>query len=533
MADFTVEQLLAGADNAIKAGNLAAAKQLMDEAKRLSPIADTGLMTQGVSGLNEGVANFFGTPVNIVNEGLKLVGAGSDYPIGGSESLKDLMQTISGGAAISDVPPRTTAQRVVRRGAQEVGTAVPTAAALVLSAPAATATAAPTLLNAGRELWSSAKAAFQGAPGKFMGQEAAAAAGGGAAAGLVAEAFPDNPTAETIAQLVGGLGGSLTANTLERLAARLPAGPKTPADLKSAAGDLYDDLRQTQMAFPASTFGDVATAARGIAKEQGILLPNGQLDPDYPKVQGALNLLDLYAAGTVIDPAQILATRQGLASRAKDAAGTSEGVVLRRMLSEFDAQTSQLTPQIAVANAMYQRAMKGEALTDLLAIAEVNAGQYSQGGMENAIRGQFRELSRKIIRGQEPGWTPDEIAAINQIAAGGTLDNALRFVGKFAPRGPVSASTGMGTAFAATMAATRDPYIAGAAAGALGGTAMGANLAAGALQKQAVNDLIENMLSGRPLSDKGKERMRTALATYMTGVGVQNAAQPGNGQNQR
>jgi hypothetical protein len=534
VADFTKEQLLQGVDNAIAAGDLAAAQALLARANAVDPVPTTSLLEQGVTGANIGVARGIGAPVDIVNAGLSKVGLGSDYPIGGSESLKDLFQAISFGNAISDVPPQTSGQKILRRTTEEVGAAVPMALGAAATVPAkAAATATPTVLSAARQIADDVRNAYRASPSKFAASEAAAAAGGGAAAGATSLAFPDNATAEVVSQIVGSLGGSLAGNTIERLATKLPKGPQTPAALKSAAGDLYDDVRQANMVFPSTIFGDVAKSARDIAKDQGILLPNGKLDPDYTKVQGVLNILDLYRKSNMIDPAQVLATRQGIASRAKDASGTSEGVILRRILKEFDDETSQLAPQIRVANSMYQRAMKGETLTDLLEIARVNAGQFSQSGMENAVRGQFRDLSRKIIRGQEIGWTPEEVTAINQIAAGGTIDNALRFVGKFAPRGPVSMGTGMGTVGTALMALTRDPYVAMAGAGAFGGTALGANVAAGALQTRAVEDLIQKVIAGRPLSDQGKERMRAALMAYMTGAGAQQVAQPSDEQNQR
>jgi hypothetical protein len=91
----------------------------------------------------------------------------------------------------------------------------------------------------------------------------------------------------------------------------------------------------------------------------------------------------------------------------------------------------------------------------------------------------------------------------------------------------------MGTVGAGLMAITRDPYVAAAGAGAFGGTALGANVAAGALQTRAVEDLIQKVIAGRPLSDQGKERMRAALMAYMAGAGAQQVAQPSDEQNQR
>lgn len=527
MADFTKEQLLQAANNAIAAGDLPAANELLAAAQKLDAPRPTSNFEQGMSGLNEGVANILGAPVDLVSAGLGKVGLPqSDTPIGGSESIKSLFGLISGGNAISDVQPQDRTQRILRRAGQEVGATLPALPVLAATAPARAIGAAPTVMNAGRNLLSEISTAFKSAPTRTTGVEAATAAGAGAAASLSNDMFPDNPTAETIAQVVGGLGGALAGNTVDRLTTALPKGPRSPDDLKQAAGVLYDDVRNSGVTFPGSSLTNVATTARDIARSQGILLPNGNLDPDYTKVQGVLNILDLYSKTPSVDPAVILATRQGIASRARDAAGTSEGIVLRRILKQFDDETAQLAPQIKAANAMYQRAMKGETLEELLNVARINAGQYSQSGMENAIRTQFRGLARSIAKGDEVGWSPEEVAAINQIAAGGTIDNALRFAGKFAPRGVVSFGAGMGTIFSGVMAATRDPYVSAAAAGTVGGAGVGANLAAGALQERAVKDLVENIVSGRPLSEQGKQRMRAALTTYFTGAGAQAAARP-------
>lgn len=527
MDKYTKEQLLQGANNAIAAGDLAAAKELLEAAKALDVPQATSGFEQGMSGLNEGLANAIGAPVDLVSKGLGKIGLPqSDMPIGGSESIKGLFQMISGDSAISDAEPQTMTQRVLRRGGQEVGAAIPAIATMAATAPAQIAGAAPTIVNAGRNLWAEIGNAFRASPTRTVGSEAATAAVAGAGAATAAEMFPDNPTAEMIGQVVGSLGGSLAANTVDRLTTILPKGPKSPAELKQAAGVLFDDIRTSGISFPGSAFGNTALQARAIAKAQGILLPNGRIDPDYTKVQGVLNILDLYRKSNAIDPATILATRQGIADRARDAAGTSEAVILRRILKEFDDETSALAPQIKAANAMYQRASKGETLEELLSVARINAGQYSQSGMENAVRTQFRGLARAIAKGDEVGWTPEEVSAINQIAAGGTLDNALRFVGKFAPRGVVSFGAGMGTIFSGVMAATRDPYVSAAAAGTVGGTGLAANFAAGALQERAVKDLVEKIISGRPLSDAGKERMRAALTAYFTSAGVQSAAAP-------
>ena len=149
MDKYTKEQLLQGANNAIAAGDLAAANELLAAAKALDVPQATSGFEQGMSGLNEGLANAFGAPVDLVSKVLGKIGLPqSDMPIGGSESIKGLFQMISGDSAISDVEPQTMTQRVLRRGGQEVGAAIPAIATMAATAPAqiagAAAQAAPT-----------------------------------------------------------------------------------------------------------------------------------------------------------------------------------------------------------------------------------------------------------------------------------------------------------------------------------------------------------------------------------------------------
>jgi hypothetical protein len=74
--------------------------------------------------------------------------------------------------------------------------------------------------------------------------------------------------------------------------------------------------------------------------------------------------------------------------------------------------------------------------------AGIRAGQFSGSGFENALRTEFRglALNQKRIR----GFTRAERAAIEKVASGGPIANALRFVGKFAPRGVISTAIAAG-----------------------------------------------------------------------------------------
>ena len=136
---------------------------------------------------------------------------------------------------------------------------------------------------------------------------------------------------------------------------------------------------------------------------------------------------------------------------AKDAAASIERPDARfgrQIIDEIDDYIAQLDgPQatgnvqlaqrsITAARDFWARARKGEILEGLIDRAGIRAGQFSGSGFENAIRTEFRSLalSEKRLR----GFSQAEKAAIRRVAEGDTIANALRFVGKFAPRGVIS-----------------------------------------------------------------------------------------------
>ena len=97
--------------------------------------------------------------------------------------------------------------------------------------------------------------------------------------------------------------------------------------------------------------------------------------------------------------------------------------------------------------------------------------------MENAIRIQFRSLLNRIIKGQESGWSQDEIKAIEKVVQGGPVENLLRYLGKFAPTGVVSAYGGTGGAAMAAYNITGDPNLAYLAGGTVAAGGTGAKMA--------------------------------------------------------
>lgn len=145
------------------------------------------------------------------------------------------------------------------------------------------------------------------------------------------------------------------------------------------------------------------------------------------------------------------------------------------------------------ARDLYTRQKKGEQLGELFRRAEIKAGSnYSQSGMENALRSEFKALAldaKKLKR-----FTPEERTAITRVAKGGTLENALRIVGKFAPAGPVAAAvaTYMGTSFGGPLGAAAVGGALGARYAATKMTMRNANAASELVRRGSRNALVES-----------------------------------------
>jgi|TARA_R110000822_G_scaffold52646_4_gene136325 hypothetical protein len=522
--DFSTEKLQSAFDKAILAKDLPNALLFNREieSRDVKTPKETGMTEQALGGFYEGLARGAGAPVDIMAAGVERLGIPvGDNPMGGSESIKGLLQGMSFGQAIPREGPQTTAQRVVRGGTEVVGESIPATLGLIAAAPKAAIQAAPTALNAFKEVLSQVRVQAQKAPATFAASEAAVSGASGAAGGAVEEIFPDNPTAKMIAELLGSVGGVGAVRSAEKIFTKMPSGPLSAQQMKETAGRIYDDQIENGLSAQPDVTSDLYGNVFEKLDTQGIILPSGKVDPEYGKVSGLLKILDAYSDKGMTG-AQILRTRQAINGRLNDAKG-SEKNALRNILRDFDASTAEIAPQIKTANALYSRAMKADQLEEMMELARIRAGQFSQSGMENAIRTEFRQLSRRIIKGQESGWSQAEVEQIRQISEGGTLENAARFFGKFSPKGVVSAGITLGVPFSAAMQVTGDPLISGTVAGSVAGVGKAGELTGAALQAANVERLMKSVVQGRNLAKPAEDRLRAAVTAYLAGKATASA----------
>lgn len=192
---------------------------------------------------------------------------------------------------------------------------------------------------------------------------------------------------------------------------------------------------------------DMDTSALDAARAN-VVSSTGQMGALSKSIQGieqnqsgALAARGAAGAGT---RARYMDLRQSLT----DASAARHGA-----LQDMQAESDQISnaPQQAIqdltdARSLWSRYAKASQLQAIIDKAKNNSTGFSQSGYENSLRSGFRKLlnnDRGIAR-----FSPDERAAIKQVATGGSnlsATNLLRQIGKLSPQGavPILAEIGM------------------------------------------------------------------------------------------
>lgn len=479
---------------------------------------------QIASGVNEGIANTLGAPVDLATGGINALTQGKipastpmfgalnqigklgipalnpDEMVGGSKTFKDALGAM--GAIAPPVDESQKGKRFARRVGQGVGEVAPFAA------------------GGASSLAGAIKGLVYGA-------------GSGVGGATAQQIAPNDPTAELIGSFVGGLSPALVDNMVSRMAASAGAKKAIPTSeqLKEMAGDLYTEAEKTGVTAAGQQTTKLHDRIHKIAEGEGLITPKSQEVVDtMPKVRAVMRMTEEFA-GSPMTPTQMQAVRRSLQNAAKSTDG-SEGRVGTQMLKEFDKYVEPLAPQFKEANGLYHRAMKAETLETARELAIANANKFTGSGFENALRQEYRKLDRAIVAGKLKGFTKTEHDAIKKVARGTLASNMARGVGKLAPTGAVSFAGGVGVpAYLGTTAGGPAVGLAvGASTAALG---YGGRALATKLGIQATNTAELLVRAGAPAAQvrmmgaAQKEALAAALAAQGTNQAV-NAAGPLN-----
>jgi hypothetical protein len=263
----------------------------------------------------------------------------------------------------------------------------------------------------------------------------------------------------------------------------------TAESLAQRSSQLFNEAKQSGVELNAKDF---AKNMASIGKD----LRNEGYDPRlYPKLSVALD--EMANAGIPKDFNE-LSTLRKFVMGAQKSADPEERRLATMLKSDFDEYVANIPESSVVggskeglkawkeARDTYTKLSKSDVFTEMLENAQLDKSKFSMSGMENSLAQQLRQLAKNDKKMRL--FTSEEQDAIKAAAKGGAGQNALRFIGKFAPTSAVS-----------SIPALLATSVSGPAGLAATGAAMGARVAATQIRKNDVNKLAALMRSSKNL----------------------------------
>lgn len=221
-----------------------------------------------------------------------------------------------------------------------------------------------------------------------------------------------------------------------------PAIP-TKAELKQTSQIAYQRAKDAGATITGESFGKAVNDAKAALKEDGL---NPKLNP---ATTAALEHISEHEGPITVSQ---LDTYRKVAQNAEKSApiGSADARFAGKLVDSIDEYMDNISPKDVIggdtpaaisalkeARSNWSRYRKTDTIDNLMDRVELRATQFSGSGAENAIRTEFRSLAMNKRR--MSGFSAAEQAAIKKVATGGPIDNALRYFGKLAPTGVVSA----------------------------------------------------------------------------------------------
>lgn len=306
---------------------------------------------------------------------------------------------------------------------------------------------------------------------------------------------------EPWARALGGIAGGIGAQAISNKTAKGSAVRKYIKDnsqtkpLRDEAKRLYEEGHNLGLKLKPAATSQLNQKLRVVANDEGLITPTGKII-ENANVRQVFDLLDDFQSGSITTK-QAMAVRKQINALAgsNDPALSRVGVLFKR---EYDSWIDQFAPQFKQANELNRRAMLGDMMDKMEDLAEDRAAQFSQSGIDNAMRTEFSQLNKRIIRGKEKGLRPDQIEAVKAASQGTTASNSARMVGKMAPRGAIT--FGLTGAPAAVGALAGSPMLGLAASGLMAGTGIAGQGLASLMRMRLAQQAAAAMRAPAPLA---------------------------------
>lgn len=255
---------------------------------------------------------------------------------------------------------------------------------------------------------------------------------------------------EPYARFAAGLLAPAALTGIENMASKAAAmgpwkaGIKSADDLLADAKNLYDAGRTSGTAATGKETRKLFDDLWSFGKAEDVITPANRIASDVSAVSSFYRMLKDYA-GKTMPPGAMRSLRTEITEAMQTAKG-NELRLLKGLQSKFDDFMYAKVPQFKEADKLYTMGMSGKEADEMAKLAEARAGQFSQSGMENALRTEARGIERKLITGKERGYSADEEAMISKMTARPSA--VADQVAKFAPTSmmPIMANVGLGAA---------------------------------------------------------------------------------------
>lgn len=266
------------------------------------------------------------------------------------------------------------------------------------------------------------------------------------------EIAPNNDTADLIASMIGGIGGSALASRLT------PAIQSVPSldDLKAKAHDKWSAVQSGNTQLTPQASADLENRLRGTISSQRATNP-----ALFPRANATM---DDIASNPNTSLYGVEENRRLIGRNvAKDANEASVGVAMKREIDDYlnglkPADVTGASPEQAVddlftARKTTHQVKKAESVLNKEMRGETRAATSGSGGNEvNATRQNIRALFDKerdpTLSGKKQGYTPDEMTAMETVVKGTKGSNAARALGRLSPQ---SGALGLMSGFGGTL----------------------------------------------------------------------------------
>lgn len=299
--------------------------------------------------------------------------------------------------------------------------------------------------------------------------------------------FVTEATGSPLLGLATGVGAGAAAGVRPRIRAEGP----TRADIQTQIADKYKVLNTSGVQL------DDAAFKNAMSKDVFADLRKEGYSPTNSKFANITSLIEnLQTNQQPKDIVELQAIRKEITASASP--NEPEAYRMMKIIRDRFDQYVENVPESQIiagdkkalgawsqARTLFQKDRKAEIFQDILDKAPISKGQFSQSGMENYLYNELKKIARddNILR----TFSKSEQQSIKEAAKGSGLQNALKFIGRFAPTGVIP---GFGTAGIFAL----DPSLGGTlAAGTLASRAGAEQMRIGAVQR-----IIDQILSGQP-----------------------------------